>query len=76
LYYRGKISRQKRSLEACREIKEWNAGENLFSNGYTSVGQHGHVQVVAGCWRHWAGDVQYCMVKGHYAERERGCTMQ
>jgi hypothetical protein len=31
LHYSGKISRQKRSLEACREIKEWNAGENLLS---------------------------------------------
>jgi len=27
----GKISGQKRSLEACREIKEWNAGENLLT---------------------------------------------
>jgi len=31
LHYRGRISRQKRRLEACREIKEWNVGENLLS---------------------------------------------
>jgi hypothetical protein len=69
LHYRGKISRQKRSLEARREIKEWNAGEIIdliemkqypsvtpermtrivvISNGYKSIGQHGHV--ASGCW--------------------------